>query len=408
MSIRIGPTQSYAVILLLLKRVDCFDGVASYLETLASGLRAVGDHVVIVSGAVQAPPGTEPRREAIARAVEEWLVLDGLDPVRPAPLHLGRIRLLIRERRVTVISPQGLSMLPIATLLGRLARLPVATNYHPSLQGNDAASMRGGRSRRQRLAYRVVTTLFRSDAYIALSRDIADFFRRDCGIPVARIHEQVLGVETDFYRQPSEEERRAARAHFGLKACELVCVLPGRMNFSKGHDITAAAVRALCDARPDLKIVCLFPGGGEQRQAIVNNVLRDGRDKHLFQFLGFVDRDTLRDCYWAADIVLLPSRLEGFGLVVAEAMCCGAIAIRTPSGGWQDQVVEGTTGYVVPFNDPAALAAAIGLVADRPDRLEMRRAAMQLASERFSKQRMIEGTSAFYRQLSVRAPQAPR
>ncbi len=396
-----------ATILLLLKRVDCVDGVAAYLETLLTGLREAGDRVVIVSGDVTTPDGSEGRRRAIEAASLGWLVLDGFSASRPVLRHLRQIRALIRQHDVDVVSPQGFSVLPVATLLGLLSGRRVVANYHPSLHGDQAAAMTGRRSRRERLSYRALAAICRPERFIALSRDIARFFRDECGIAPARIHEQVLGVETGFYRAPTDQERRDARARFGLDERALVCVLPGRMNLSKGHDVAVAALRALRQRRPDLGAVCLFPGGGDQRQRIEAEALRDDADRETFRFLGFVSRDVLRDAYWAADIVLLPSRMEGFGLVVAEAMCCGAIAIRTPSGGWQDQVIEGRTGTVVPYNDPPALAAAIERIADHPDRAAMRDEVMAYASEKFAKSRMIEGTSALYRQVASRlAPPA--
>lgn len=298
-------------------------------------------------------------------------------------------------------------MLPMACLVGRLAGKPVVMNYHPSLQGDHTAAMTGKLPLKQRLAFRAIATVFGADRYIALSRDIALFFEHQCGIPQRRIHEQVLGVETDFYRRPTDEERRQARRRFAIDEATLVAVLPGRMNLNKGHDVAVAAFRTLMARRPDIDAICLFPGDGDQRGRIEADAVQDAKDQALFRFLGFVEREVLRDTYWSADIVLLPSRLEGFGLVVAEAMCCGAIVIRTPSGGWQDQVMEGKTGFLVPFNDPAALASAIEVVADLPHRLAMREEVMRMASAKFSKERMINGTSALYREVSA-AKQARR
>lgn len=179
-----------------------------------------------------------------------------------------------------------------------------------------------------------------------------------------------------------------------------MAVLPGRVNLSKGHDLTVAAVRLLRDRRPDMPVICLFPGGGNQREEVEAAAIHDDADRRAFRFLGFVSQDIMRDTYWAADIVLLPSRMEGFGLVVAEAMCCGAIVIRTPSGGWQDQVVEGVTGHMVPFNDADALALAIATVFDNPARAAMREAAIAHASGQFSKHAMVSGTSKLYRDMA--------
>ena len=392
-----GPTT----ILLLLKRVDCVDGVASYLESLVVGLRSVGDRVVIVSGEVTTPDGSEARRQSIAAAALEWIVLDDLRPSRPRLSHIRTILAVMKRHGVESVSPQGFTIMPLGALIGRLTRRPVIMNYHPSLHGDAIQAMTGQRPRKQVLAYRVLDLLFRPNRYIALSHEITLLFQNQVRIAPSRIHEQVLGVETDFYRPPSEAERRAARARFSLGEGTLATVLPGRLNLSKGHDLVAAAVRQLRREKPGLDIVCLFPGGGDQRQKIEASILPDQSDAETFRFLGFVERDVLRDAYWASDIVLLPSRMEGFGLVVAEAMCCGTIAIRTPSGGWQDQVIEGKTGTIVPFNDPGALAAAIEKVATSPDRAAMREAATRHATQKFAMSRMISGTSALYRGLAA-------
>ena len=398
--------MSPTTILLLLKRVDCVDGVASYLESLVNGLHRVGDRVVIVSGEVTTPDGSEVRRHSIAASVQEWIVLEGFRPSRPKLTHIrtipggdqaapGRKH---QPARLFRASPRGFWS-------GASPTCPWVTNYHPSLHGSEVAAMTGKRPRGQILAYRALDTLFRPARYIALSHDNTLMFQNEVRIAPARIHEQVLGVETDFYRPPTEAERRAARQRFGLADATLTAVLPGRLNLSKGHDLVAAAVRQLRRDRPELDIVCLFPGGGDQRKTIEANILPDQTDAATFRFLGFVERDVLRDAYWASDIVLLPSRMEGFGLVVAEAMCCGTIAIRTPSGGWQDQVIEGKTGYMVPFNDAPALAAAIEKVAAAPDRTAMRECAIRHATQKFAMSRMISGTSALYRSLANR--QAP-
>jgi glycosyltransferase involved in cell wall biosynthesis len=390
-----------ATIMLLLTRVDCHDGVASYLESLVTGLSQAGDRVVIVSGNVSSSYGTEFRRRSIEAAVLDWIVLDGFSATRPKPAHMQRILSLISRHKVDVISPQGFSSVPVGYLVGLLSGRPIVTNYLPSVQASEASSMTGELSARQQMAYRLVTAACKSDRYIAMSSDIERFFREKCRIPKERIHKLLLGVETDFYREPSADERRLARTRFGIAEATLVAVLPGRMNLNKGHDVAAAAFRILRERRADIPTLCLFPGGGDQRELIESDVLRDEADRSAFRFLGFVDREMLRDTYWAADIVLLPSRVEGFGLVVAEAMCCGAIVIRTPSGGWQDQVVEGKTGYMVPFNDPAALAVAIETFIDCPDRFAMRTQAMRLASSKFAKSLMIDGTSALYREMAA-------
>jgi glycosyltransferase involved in cell wall biosynthesis len=390
-----AANQTSAAILLVLKRIDCNDGVASYLESITHGLSELGDRVVIVSGEVTTNYGSEFRRRSIRSNVDDWIVIEGMrDSKFPRLEQLRTILRIIRKYDIKVISPQGLSALPVARLLGWLTRLPVATNFH--LITSETTKL----SRAKTIAYRAVTFLFASDIYIAMSTDIEDFFTKDCRISPKRIHKQLLGVDTSFFRPPTVEERRSARDHFALSLNAYVSVLPARLNKSKGQDIATAALRVLRNRRADLNAVCLFAGDGDQRDAIFAEALQDDADSEMFRFLGYVDRETLRAAYWAADIVLLPSRVEGFGLGVAEAMCCGAIAIRTPGGGWQDQIREGETGLIIPFDDSEALAVALEKIADSPDREAMRSAAIALASTTFAKETMLTGTSAMYRRLA--------
>jgi glycosyltransferase involved in cell wall biosynthesis len=163
------------------------------------------------------------------------------------------------------------------------------------------------------------------------------------------------------------------------------------------------AVRMLRKSKPELKVVCLFPGGaGYDGPEIEGNALKDEADAAAFRFLGFRYGGALRECYWAADIVLLPSRFEGFGLVIPEAMSCGCVPVRTPGGGARDQIVDGVNGYLVPFNDPHALADRIDTLSIPPARAAMRETAMAYAEEHFDQEKMVSTTADLY-QAIVRA-----
>ena len=97
-----------ATIMMLLKRVDCVDGVAAYLETLIKGLTARGDRVVMVSGPVSTPDGSATRRDALRAAVVDWIVIDDLNVNKPVPAQVRQILALIRQHGVTVLGPHGL------------------------------------------------------------------------------------------------------------------------------------------------------------------------------------------------------------------------------------------------------------------------------------------------------------
>ena len=121
--------------------------------------------------------------------------------------------------------------------------------------------------------------------------------------------------------------------------------------------------------------------------------------------LGLADRVEFRpldwdvrvaDLMWAFDALVLPSRLEGFPVTIVEAMLAGLPVVATAVGSVDEAVVVGSTGWIVPPEDPAALAGAIGeLVADLPAARAMGERARRIAEERFT----IEATVGAYLDL---------
>ncbi len=73
-------------------------------------------------------------------------------------------------------------------------------------------------------------------------------------------------------------------------------------------------------------------------------------------FLGKRAQETLPDYYVAADVVVMPSLYESFGMVALEAMACGTPVVASQVGGLAYLVREGETGYLVPDRDPVELA----------------------------------------------------
>jgi glycosyltransferase involved in cell wall biosynthesis len=384
-------------VLFLLKRVDCNDGVSSYCETLLTGMKANGDKNVIVSGRITSSDKTEPRRRALEDASLEWICVENFRPSRPDLKTIRLVADIVRKYSVDVISPQGLSMLPLSYIVSKFTGKPVIANYHPSIHGSDSVGMTKRKNFKERISYRLITSLFPAQKFIALSKDIVRFFHEDCGISKRRVEYIVAGIDSGRYRPPTSYERGNARKFFDLSDDTLVCVLTGRLSLNKGHDLVIEAVRQLRASHSALKIVCLFPGTGHDEAALKEMAKTSPTDEEAFRFLGFVDNATLLNAYWAADIALLPSRLEGFGLAVAEAMSCGAVPIRTPSGGSEDQIIQGKTGFVIPFNDAAALANRILELADQPTRERMRKATIEHAELYFRKETMVSKTSDLYR-----------
>ena len=380
---------------LVLARLDCNDGVASHIELLATELARRGVSLTMVTGLITGQDVAARRYEALRRLLPDWHQVSQ-DQIRPSTETVRAFASLLRGGRFDLVHAHGLGLLAALrpALLG--SGMPVVATYHPSAHGQSARDFALSFTPRQRLAYRLFLRLFRPDKLIAQSLDTERLFAAECRLPRRTLARIIGGIDTDHFRPPNEQERAAARAALRVPDGALTCVLPGRLNLNKGHDVAVAALDRFRAEHPGRTVRCFFPGAGAQ-EAEVRALVAASADPDMFVLPGFVPE--MRDVYWASDIVILPSRNEGFALVVAEAMACGCAAIRTPSGGCTDQIVEGETGYAVPYNDPAALADRIGQLADAQQLQAVQAAAGRHAKAVFSGQRMGAETVALYGEL---------
>ncbi len=191
-------------------------------------------------------------------------------------------------------------------------------------------------------------------------------------------------------------------------ADELRLVLVGRLSPRKGSDVAVAAVAELrrrgIAARLDL-VGDVFPGYewyAEQLRAQVSGLgLTD-----QVRFTGF--QADVWPHLAAADVVLVPSRAEPFGNVAVEASLARRPVVASAVQGLKEIVRSGTTGLLVPPDDPAALADAIAeLAADWPRARAMTAAAHAAAGARFSQAAYAARLGELLRELVVRTGPAP-
>ena len=180
-----------------------------------------------------------------------------------------------------------------------------------------------------------------------------------------------LGVDPAMFRPVPRSEARHAIGLDLPGMCQLVLFV-GRLDPLKGLDTLLRAVCRLTDLEPELvKGLCMAVIGGDAdaNDTGLDNEL-DCLDKlkdevglrDLVIFLGSRAQDTLPYYYSAAEVCVVPSLYESFGLVALEAMACGTPVIASRVGGLQHTVDDGVTGFLVPAGEPDALADKLRLL----------------------------------------------
>jgi glycosyltransferase involved in cell wall biosynthesis len=169
-------------------------------------------------------------------------------------------------------------------------------------------------------------------------------------------------------------------------------VAVGRQEWQKGHDVLLEAVPALARRWPGLAVV-IAGRPGQQSDALTASVARAGLDSHV-RILGF--RDDVSELLCGADVFAFPSRWEGLGSTLLEAMALEAPIVASDLPAVRE-VVSDREARLVPASDGDALAEAIGEVLADPAAAHRRTVA---ARDRFLTEFTIERTAkamvAFY------------
>jgi len=172
----------------------------------------------------------------------------------------------------------------------------------------------------------------------------------------------------------------------------------GNIRHVKGHDVFIRAAAIVMQQFPD----ATFSIAGEVLELAyfedLQTLIRELNLSRNFTFAGGVTK--LRDYLAAADIFVLPSRSEGFSNSIIEAMAAALPVVATDVGGNAEAVENGTSGYIVPSEDPVALAAAIlRLLANPHQAREMGEAGRHRAAEKFTNEAMMQRTTETYAAL---------
>ena len=195
------------------------------------------------------------------------------------------------------------------------------------------------------------TTLLRSvDGVVVSTRAEAEEMTRLYGVGPGRVAVIAPGVDLDVFRP---RERSAARERLGVTEPSMVLYV-GRLEPLKGLDILVRAVGDLAMADTTRLVVV---GGDPDSDQLVGELGALARLVGVAERVTFAGAVPQRDLPWyysAADVLVLPSHYESFGMVALEAMACGTPVVVSRVGGLKSFVRNGESGYLVPWrcSDP--------------------------------------------------------
>lgn len=377
-----------ALRVLLLTDADVFAGTERHMLDLARGLRAQGADV--------SPACPTPSPLAEAAQADNFLVVSipkqGLIDFNAVRILRG----LLLGGTVDIVHAHNGRTALAAALAAAWARRGQCIMTQHFLEPNHA-TLSGPKAWLSHAAHRwVVSRMFR---ILAISQAARQGMIDRHEAPDAKIVVVPNGIEPPLVDNPD-----ALRAALGIAPDVPLVACVARLEQEK--DI-ASLVQAMSEVSRDLpRARCLVAGDGAQRDALAAQIARLDLSESV-ALLGF--RPDAGTVMAAADLFVLPSLAEPFGLVLLEAMALGKAVIATSAGGPLEIVVSEVTGLLVPAAAPHALAQAIvRLLGDPARRDALGRAGQARYREHYTAARMAQQTLAVYLQALGRpVPPSP-
>lgn len=320
--------------------------------------------------------------------VEEWLRQAGV-PVfvlgikhRFDLVKLRRLRDFLREQKIDLLHTH----LYHADLVGRTVARSAGVKHLVHTVHVAEARFRPWQYLWARLA------AGRCDRIVCVSKAVRDHHAHKTHLPLEKYEVIYNGIDAAAYAR-DESRRAAVRGQWGVGADELVLAFVGRLDHQKNIELFLQAAREM--RRRSGRVRAVIAGDGPER-AMVEDFIR--HECHWAKWLGFT-RD-VPGVLSGADIFVLPSRWEGFGLAAAEAMAAGLPVVSTRVPGITEVIDDGRTGILVASENHDELVAAVARLVDDPAlRQSIGQAGIARVAEHFSIQANVQAHQRLY--LSV-------
>lgn len=246
------------------------------------------------------------------------------------------------------------------TVLARRWGVPHVTTFHTLAEVKKRA--RAGEDEPEERSVGEVGVVRAADAIVAFSRHERDALARFYDASADKVAVIPCGVDVELFRPVDRDE---ARRKLGL-GDDGVVLFVGRLEPLKGLDILLRAVAQLERADTTRTVIVGGDLQADAEAARLKALCSELGITERVSFLGRTAQEELPLYYSAADVSVLPSYYESFGLVALESMACGTPVIASRVGGLPTIVKDGVNGYLIPSRSPEPFADGLDVLLGNP------------------------------------------
>lgn len=212
------------------------------------------------------------------------------------------------------------------------------------------------------------------------------------GLPADKLVMVPNGVDAEAYAKIGNDDLSRFRSKFALPE-EKIVLFVGRLVHEKGVHVLVNAVSRVLE-KVNAKFIIV--GNGYMKEQL-SNIVKNMGFAHKVMFTGFVDDETLRKLQQCADVSVVPSLFEPFGIVALEAMAAKSPVVVSDTGGLSEIVEHGVTGVKVYPDNPDSLAWGITKVLlDEAYANWIKTDAYKKIHEKYDWDRIAQQTKAIY------------
>ena len=356
-------------VLMLVKNSEV-GGVLSCVKSLSDGLKKIGDQVVI---------GTCAGEGVDKMLTEHDVRIIDFSAKRPAEMMrcYRQIKKIVKEERIDIIHAQN----RIPALYASIYCL-----FHRKVKyiwSNHLVPIPCS------FLYRMTTRY--GKCAVAEGIDGRNFLVNKFKIPENKVKIVNLGSHLEEFKKTSREQQLRLKEKLGISDNKKIILLYGRLMPVKGHLFLLEAIARLSDEKK--KELCLiFPGENQEYKKEIEAFAKQQKLEDMIIYPGYIKG---QDYLSIADLMVLPSRQEGFGIVNVEAFAMGVPVIRTKTAGYLDME---DCCFGVEYGDTEALAEHINYLWDMPEKLQDMSEKASRNVQRFSVEKMTEEYKQIYQE----------